>query len=70
MDIMTGESCRQFSLQIWTLSKSQFVHPVGDLGKGADLVILVNSFDYSFIRVHKNLVQHPSNLISIHRTYI
>ena len=44
VDIMTGESCRQFSLQIWTLSKSHLVHPVGDLGKGADLVILVNSF--------------------------
>ena len=31
---MTGENCRQFSLLIKTLFIGQFVHPVGEDGRG------------------------------------
>ena len=42
------------------------VHPVRGRGRGrmSDIVILA-SYEINFIRVHKNLVQHPSNNISI-----
>ena len=34
VDIMTGETCRQFSLLTWTLFIGQFVHQVGGGVKG------------------------------------
>ena len=50
----------RFMANLWvTLS----LYPSSDGGGG--IVILV-SYNYNFIRVNKNLVQHPSNKISIH----
>ena len=63
VDILTGENCRQFSLIIWTPFIGQFVHPVGMKGMGK--VVILASCEYYFIRVHENLVQHPSRNKSI-----
>ena len=64
MDILTGNL-----LLIWTSFVGQLVFPVrgeaiGSMGWMGDLVILA-SCEYYFYRVHENLVQHPSNNISI-----
>ena len=59
MDILTGKKMLSII--------GQFVHPRGgDRLKGVDggIVILASSEKY-FIRVQENLVQHPSNDISI-----
>ena len=29
------------------------------------VIVILASYEHYFIRVHKNLVQHPSNIISI-----
>ena len=59
--------CRYFWLLTWTSLIVQFVHSMEgrgwDKGGGWGIVILA-SCDYHFIRVHENLVQHPSNNIS------
>ena len=49
-----GEKCRQFKLLIWTSFRS-FVCQVGGEER----------YEHNFIRVHKNLVQHPNNNTSI-----
>ena len=53
---------------IWTSFIGQFVQGGRGLGKElmGDMVIFA-SFEYYFIRVHENLMQHPSNNISIGR---
>ena len=52
---------------IFTSFIGQFVHPVGREGvKGGGWGINISdSCEKHFIRVHENLVQHPSNNISI-----
>ena len=66
VDIMTREICLQF--RFWASFIGQFVHPeVGeDIGKkvGGCFFILVSK-KYHCIRERENLVQHPSNYISI-----
>ena len=54
--------CRKFSLLIWILFISQLIHPVG-YRMGEE--VLLASCEHNFIRVHNNLLQHPSNNISI-----
>ena len=45
---------------------SQFFHPVGGGGYGVKgRLVIKASWEYNFITVHENLVQHPSNNISI-----
>ena len=56
-------NCRDFRLLLLTSLIGQFVHPVGGEGMG-DIVILAR-YKYHFIRVHVNMVQHPSHKISI-----
>ena len=58
-----GKFCRQIRLLIWISFIDQFVHPVGGQGIGCNVILA--SCGYQFIRVHKNLEQHPSNTISI-----
>ena len=47
----------------------QLVHPVGGEGMGETgwmgSIVVLASCEYHFIRVHKNLMQHPCNNISI-----
>ena len=53
-------------------SIGQFVHPVGGEGwgkRGRLGVCYFASCEYPFIRVHENLVQYPSNNISISTFY-
>ena len=47
-----GEICFQFSLLVWTSFISKFV-------------LIGTNCKYHFIKVHENLVQHPSNYLSI-----
>ena len=69
MDIL-GKN-HQFRLLIWTSFIGQFVRQVGGKGDGVKdgmgcIVIVIASCQYHFIRMHENLVQHPSNnIISI-----
>ena len=60
-----GKICRQLRLLIWTSFIGQFVHPVGGNGMYGGLDGRYSSWEYHFIRLHINLVQHPSNNISI-----
>ena len=62
MDII-GKN-HQVRLLIWTSFIGQFVRQVG--GKGDRVkdemgCIVIASCQYHFIRMHENLVQHPSN---------
>ena len=67
MDILTGEIwLANMDLNYWSI-----VHPEGgDRVKGVDGgIIILASCEYYFIRVHKNLVQHSSNITSIRRSW-
>ena len=71
VDILTRENCHQFRLLIWNSLIDQFVHPVGmGLLKWMGGIVSLASCEYHFLQVHKNLVQHPSNYISIIVTYM
>ena len=63
-----GKICRQFGLLIWTSLIGQIILLVRG-GGGIQLVggsiVIAASREYYFIRVHENLMQHPSNNISI-----
>ena len=65
MDII-GKN-HQFRLLIWTSFIGQFVRQVGGKGDGVKVGMgCIVSCQYHFIRIHENLVQHPSNnIISI-----
>ena len=63
MDIITGEN-----MIIWTLFIGQCVYPFEGKGVGikwVERIVILDSCEYYLIRVHENLVQHPSNNISI-----
>ena len=66
MDIMTGGNCSQFRVLIWNSFIGQVVHPLG--GKGMEVNVILARCKVHFIREHENVVQHPSNNISIVRT--
>ena len=52
------------NLLIWTSFIGQYVHPVGGYGIGYSWqmggIVILACCEYYFIRVHDNLVQHPS----------
>ena len=61
-----GKICRHFRLLIWISFITQFVHPVGEEDQELNWSIVnLASCEYNFIRVHGNLVQHPSNYICV-----
>ena len=69
MDIITGEKLLSITLLTCNTFIGQFVHPVGGDWKGyvglmVGIVILA-SCEYHFLREQENVVQHPSNNISI-----
>ena len=59
-DILTGENLSSINLLIWTSF-------IGQFGKGGWIggIVILASCEHNFIRVHENLVQYPSNNISI-----
>ena len=62
MDILTGEN---LSL-IWTSFIGKFVYLVGGEGMGwMEGIVILASYKYHFIKVHKNVMQHPTINISI-----
>ena len=61
MDILIMENLKSFRLLIWTSVCGQLGQRVWGKGGGWGISL----FKYHFITVHKNLVQHPSNNISI-----
>ena len=68
VDIMTGENYRQFSLLTRNSFIGQFVHPIWMGVNGINEVegeIFILAHCMFHIRVHVNMVQHPSNNISI-----
>ena len=68
MDILTGKKIR---LLQWVSFIGQFVYPVEGEGMGYRVlmggIIILASCEYQFNKVHENLVQHPSNNISINK---
>ena len=66
---MTGEKLLSILLLTCNAFHGQFVHPVEGEGKGymrlmVGIVILA-SWEFHFLREQENVVQHPSNNISI-----
>ena len=41
----------------------------GENGVGVGDIVILASWNYHFIRVHENLVHHPSNYISIYKIH-
>ena len=69
VDILSEKKWSPIKLLIWTLIIGQFVYPVGGEGKDGG-ILLFTSCKCHLIRVHKNLVQHPSNNILIDKMFI
>ena len=55
MDILTGESCRQFRLVIWNFFNGKFVQPIGRKGMGG---IVKLASEFHLIREYENLVNN------------
>ena len=67
MDIMTWENRLLYGLLIWASFICQLVNSIlRDWERGWDGGIVILAFwEYHFIRVHENLVEHSSNFTSI-----
>ena len=63
-----GKICHQFSKLIWTSFIGHFFHPLGgdivNAGGGGGYRYFIQLRAFLF-RAHENLVQHPSNILSI-----
>ena len=68
MDIYwQGKIFRHFSLLLWSSFIGQLVDPVDEREHGVNGVdggiVSLSRCEHHFIRLHENLVQHPSNNI-------
>ena len=74
VDILTRKNCGQFRLLIWTSFTVSFVNSAGEEGMGQrgmmGRIVILASYEYHYIRVHENVVQHPINNTSIALTNV
>ncbi len=58
-----AKNCRQFRLLLWSSFIGSFIH--SSSSRRGHVCGFLSCYKFHFIRVHENLVQHPSNTISI-----
>ncbi len=65
VDILTGEN-----LSIFKVANMDLLYWSVRSSKGFDVgIVFLASCEYHFIRVHENMIQHPSNNISIQQIW-